>query len=221
MVGLVGGVASGKSTVAGLLRGLGAEVIDADRLAHDALEDPEVRRRVVEAFGGGILGENGRIDRKRLAEAAFRSAEELRRLEGLVHPWVLSRMERTLDGWARRGPPPAMAVLDVVLLLESGADRLCDSILYVRAPRRARAARACRDRAWDRGEVARRERFQRPLTAKATVADEVIENDGSLGETERQVRAVFRRLLRAYRGGPARKRAVRRPPSRGRARPRP
>ncbi len=186
-----------------MFRKLGAEVIDADRLGHEALDDRNVRRRVVEAFGEGVLGRDGRIDRKLLGPFAFRSGRELRRLESIVHPWVLERVGRKLDRLARRPRPPRLVVLDVVLLLESGADGLCDRILYIKAPRRARTERAVRDRAWDRGEVARRERYQRSLATKLRAADGEIDNDGALGETFRQVQATFQNLVRVSRRGPA------------------
>lgn len=216
MVGLVGGVASGKSTVAGMLRELGAEVIDADRLAHEALDDPSVRRRVVEAFGEGVLGRGARkagrrVDRRCLGGFAFRSRREIARLESIVHPWVLGRIERRLGRLARRHDPPSLVLLDVVLLLESGADRLCDRIVFVKAPRRAREARAVRERAWGEGEVARRERFQRSLAAKLRRADEVIDNDGPLDATRSRVREVFQRLARASRRGVPRRPALRAP----------
>lgn len=184
-----------------MFRELGAEVLDADRLGHEALDDAEIRRRVVKAFGQGVVGRDGRIDRKLLGTRVFRSNRQLKRLEAIVHPWVLDRIGKTLDHWRERPRPPRLVVLDIVLLLESGADALCDRILYIRAPRRARAERAVRDRAWDAGELARRERYQRSLVAKRRVSDEVIDNDGSLGETRRQVRAIFRSLVRASRRG--------------------
>ncbi len=188
-----------------MFKELGAEVIDADRLGHEALDDPKVRRRVVGAFGEGVLGRDGRIDRKLLGAFAFRTDKELGRLEGIVHPWVLDRVRGTLDRLGRRTTPPRLVILDVVLLLESGADGLCDRILYIKAPRRARAERAVRDRAWDPGEVARRERFQRSLASKLRAADEVIDNDGPLGDTCRQVRAIFQRLVRTSRRGRSRR----------------
>ncbi len=188
-----------------MFRKLGAEVIDADRLGHQALDDPEVRRGVVKAFGEGVLGRGGNVDRKLLGAFAFRSDKELDRLEAIVHPWILGRMRGALDRLAKRPSPPRLVILDVVLLLESGADGLCDRILYIKAPRRARAERAVRDRAWEPGEVARRERYQRSLAAKLRAADEVIDNDGPLGDTCDQVRAVFQRLVRTSRRGGSRR----------------
>jgi dephospho-CoA kinase len=188
VLGLAGGVGSGKSTVASMFRRWGAEVVDADALGHRVLDLPPVRSRLVRIWGAGIL-ERGRVDRAALARLAFRSRREVARLNRAVHPAILREIRR---GIARaRGP----VVLDAALLYEAGADSLCDRVAFVSAPRRERARRT-RERGWSPGELARRERFQRPVAYKRKKADYVLDNSGSRSRTESQARRIWEDLLR-------------------------
>ena len=168
VVGLVGRMASGKSTVAEMFAALGASVIDADAIAHEVLDEPEVRRAVAARFGPGVLAADGRIDRPALARAVFGDGVEpgaLADLEALVHPGVRTRMEAALDAHRRAEKAaggPRVVVLDVPLLVQAGWAGACDRIVVVEcdeAVRRARLAargidsvqQAARDRAWSRG----------------------------------------------------------------------
>lgn len=183
VVGLAGGVGSGKSTVAALFRNWGARVLDADAIGHRVIERPDVRARLVRAWGPGIL-RGKRVDRARLARAAFRSRASARRLNRLVHPPILREIRRRIArcrGWV---------VLDAALLYEAGADRLCDRVVFVDAPVDVRRRRAAA-RGMPPEEAARRERFQRPLSYKKRRADNVIDNAGSKSRTERQAREIY------------------------------
>ena len=168
VVGLVGRMASGKSTVAGMFAALGAHVIDADAIAHEVLDAPEVRRAVAARFGPGVLATDGRIDRPALARAVFGDGVEPRTLadlEALVHPGVRARMEAALDAHRRAEAAAGVRrviVLDVPLLVQAGWADACDRIVVVdcdEAVRRTRleargldpAQQAARDRAWSRG----------------------------------------------------------------------
>ena len=189
MLGLAGGVGSGKSQVAELLRSRGATVVDADALGHRAIDEPEVRRRLVRAWGPIILKGN-RIDRGSLAKVAFGSRASVRRLNGIVHPAILRHMRRRLA--LRRG----WVVLDAALLYEVGADRLCDRVIFVDAPRWLRERRI-RGRGWARGELKRRERFQWTVAYKKKKADYVLVNTGTLSDTERRLDKILHDLRRS------------------------
>ncbi len=190
VVGLAGGVASGKSTVAAFFRNRGARVIDADAIGHRVIDRPGLRARLVRAWGAGIL-RGARVDRGRLARAAFRSRADALRLNRLVHPAILREIRRRIArsrGWV---------VLDAPLLFEAGADRLCDRVVFVDAPRRLRHARAeSGGRRMRPGEAARRERFQRSAAYKRRRADYVIDNTGPKSRTREQAVRMSEDFLR-------------------------
>jgi len=163
-------------------------VIDADRIGHRVIQSPRVKSRLVRAWGKGILRGPG-VDRERLALAAFRSRAGARRLNRLVHPEILREIRRRIArsrGWV---------VLDAALLYESGANRLCDRVVFVDAPRSLRRRRAGR-RGLDPGEAARRERFQWPVAYKLRQADYVIDNAGPKSRTRTQARKICEDFLR-------------------------
>jgi dephospho-CoA kinase len=190
VVGLAGGVGSGKSTVAGFFRNWGARVVEADRIGHRVLDRPSIRAALGRAWGADILRE-GRVDRGALARRVFRTRRSVERLNRLVHPAILQVIRRQIrrsTGWV---------VLDAALLFEAGADRLCDRVVFVRAPRAVRIRRT-RARGWGAGELARRERFQKAPAYKEKKADYVIDNAGSKSRTKAQARRIrdeLRRLL--------------------------
>ncbi len=189
VIGLTGGICSGKSTVAAELAELGCAVIDADAVGHELLEDPEVRDELVRRLGEGILSAEGRPDRERIARIVFDSPEALARLNAVMHPRMRDRMARRIDQLRRAGGCPAV-VLDAALLLETDWHELCDTIVFVDAPPAQRLQRA-KARGWDADELQRRENSQKPLDTKATSADHVIDNSSSLSYLREQVCSVF------------------------------
>lgn len=182
MIGLLGGIASGKSRVAALLAEAGAVVLDADVEARAALAEPDVVAQLRERHGDAILGVDGAIDRARLARATFGHPEHLAHLEQLLHPRVRERLERRLDDELARRAAPAI-VLDVPLLLETApfAQR-CDLLLFIESPAPERRRRTVARRGWDEDELARRERHQLAPEEKRRRADVVLRNDGTEGE---------------------------------------
>jgi len=182
VVGLAGGVGSGKSTVAAIFIKQGARGIDADALGHRVLDLPAVRAGLVRDWGDEIL-RDGRVDRAALARLAFRSRKSVARLNRRVHLEILREIRRRIArtrGWV---------VLDAALLYETGADALCDKVVYVSAPRALRARRV-RSRGWSPGELKRRERFQLPVLYKKKKADYVIDNAGPTSRTVDQIRTI-------------------------------
>lgn len=189
VVGLAGGVGSGKSTVAGIFIKEGARGIDADALGHRVLDFPRMRAALARDWGTDIL-RKGRVDRAALARLAFRSRKDVARLNRRVHPAILREIRRRIArarGWV---------VLDAALLFETGADALCDKIVFVSAPRALRERRT-RARGWGPGELARRERFQIPVSYKKKKADYVIDNTGPTSRTEVQTRKICDELRRS------------------------
>jgi dephospho-CoA kinase len=193
-VGLTGGIGCGKSTVSGMLRTLGALVIDADELAHDALlPGGAAYRDVVSAFGSGILRPDGGIDRAALGEIVFGDGQMRRLLESIVHPAVFGLEQRMLDRF-RQERPDSVVVFDAALLIESGAYARMDRVVVVwcspETQSRRLAAKGLEPKA-----AAQRRAAQMPVEEKLTYADHVIDNDGPIEETRRQVEGLFRELL--------------------------
>lgn len=196
VLGVLGGIACGKSRVAAGLAGPGGLVVSADALAHEALASPEVRAAVAQDFGPGVLGADGAVDRAALARVVFADGAARRRLEGWIHPWVRARIWAALEGARREGRP--RVVLDVPLLLEHDAEHglagACDHLVFVEVPAAARDRRAVLTRGWEPGEVARREAAQLPLSEKRRRADVVVRNDGTLEDLDAAIAAALAEL---------------------------
>lgn len=197
IIGLTGNIATGKSEVLRILRDLGAYVVDADQRVHRLLRrGTRVYRQVVEAFGADILDEAQEIDRRRLGARVFADPEALARLERIVHPAVITDVERALHRVARRGKH-RVAVVEAIKLLESGlADDLCDEVWVVHADPEQQVARLVATRGMTEEEARQRLAAQPPQEAKEVRADWVVDNSGPLEATRRQVEAAWARVLR-------------------------
>ena len=192
VIGLLGGVGAGKSLVAAQFAEFGCKVVDADRIGHELLSEPAVRRALRRRFGGAIFDSRGRVNRRRLADAVFDRRDQLRALERIVHPTLWSRVRQALAA-ARRTRRPAV-ILDAALILEKGLDKLCDVMLYIQVPAKVRRVRAMQARGWSPSEVSRREAFQVSLKTKRNRADYVIDNSTSPEHTLAQVRTILSRV---------------------------
>ena len=193
VVGLTGGIGTGKSTVAVLLRERGATVIDADE-ATRAVQAPgsEGLRRLVEEFGSGILTAGGELDRARLADIAFRDADARGRLNGIVHPLVREWMADRQRQAAERGDP--VVVLDIPLLFESRGAAALQTVVLVYAPEEVAIARLVEQRGMSEEQARARIAAQMPIEEKRRLATHVIENTGSLAELKARVDAVWREI---------------------------
>jgi dephospho-CoA kinase len=187
-IGILGGVASGKSLVARQLAQLGAGLLDADRAAHEVLQTSSVEEAARRRWGSEVFGPHGRIERERLAEIVFadspHAAEERKYLEQLTHPEIGKRLGLQAAQMAAESSPAA--VLDAPLLLEAGWDTTCDVLLFVDTPRRLRLARAI-ERGWSEEDFAAREGVQQSLESKRERADATVDNSGSADATRAQV----------------------------------
>ena len=191
-IGLVGGVASGKSAVAAALARRGAVVFDADKIGHLVLDEPDVRGELVARWGEKILGEDGKVSRPAVAAQVFgetdESAEKLAFLEQTLHPRIRQRIETEI----RHFPDPAIpaVVIDAPLLIESAWNDVCEVIAFVDAPREQRLERA-QSRGWSPEEFTRRELAQMPIEQKRRWASHVVANSGTLEELEAEVQKFW------------------------------
>lgn len=192
VVGILGGVASGKSTVARLLGELGAKVIDADRLAMQVLERPAGVEAVRGAFGEAVFAGDGTIDRAALARIVFADADKLAALTRIVHPPVVEEV-RSLLG---KMDSSEIAVLDVPLLIESPFVEDCDLVVFVETALPIRERRARQSRGWSSAEIPRREGHQAPLEEKKRRAHLTVRNDGSLEDARRQVTGIWNEIVK-------------------------
>jgi dephospho-CoA kinase len=192
IIGILGGVASGKSAVADMFESLGAYHLDADRAGHEVLADPAVQAVLQQRWGQRVIDAHGHTNRSEIAKRVFAEgeagAEELRFLEATTHPRIAERLATELATAAENGY--RAAVLDAPVMLKAGWDRLCTHLVFVDVPRAERERRA-RTRGWTDAEFTAREAAQLPLEQKRRRAETIIDNSGSLEETFEQVKAVW------------------------------
>jgi dephospho-CoA kinase len=194
VAGLTGGIATGKSTVAALFQQAGARLIDADRIARDAVRrGTPAYAEILVHFGAGILLAGGEIDRKRLAAIIFSSPAQQRVLEGIVHPRVREEISRQLDR-IRQEQPAATVILDVPLLFESGMNCGLEEVIVVYAPEAVQVRRLMARDGLTEAEARMRIRAQMPIAEKKARATRVIDNSGDLEYTRAQAQEVYRQL---------------------------
>ncbi len=195
IIGLTGGIASGKSAVAAELAALGAVVLDADRRAHEVIDSPTVQQALVDRWGEGILKASGKVDRGAVAERVFsddqKSRAELRFLEETLHPRIREQFQAKLAELAAGGT--VVAVIDAPLLLEAGWEKLCNRLVFVDSPRADRLERS-KLRNWTEAEFAKREALQMPISEKRERSTYVLANSGDLASLRDQVQAFWASL---------------------------
>ena len=191
MIGLTGGMASGKSTAAERLRELGAFVADADIISREVIDEPEVLERIREAFGPVVFNEDGTVCRRELAARAFDTPEGARTLNAIMHPAVANKLARTARAAESTGQYP-LVFTDAALLIESGFSELCDGVWLITADRETRLKRIMERDGLTEDEAADRIARQMPDEEKRAYATTVIENDGSLAELVEKVDKAFR-----------------------------
>ncbi len=193
-VGLTGGIGSGKSTVCGMFRGLGASIIDADVLAREVLEPGRPAYfETIHIFGKRVAGSDGRIDRKALADIVFRDPAKRKLLEGIVHPRVFEE-EARLAAATEAADPAAVVFFDAALLIETGAHSRMDRVVLVWCRPETQLDRLVKKCGLSSEDALLRINAQMPLDEKKRYATHIIDNDGSVEETERQVRKLYGEL---------------------------
>jgi dephospho-CoA kinase len=195
LIGLTGGIGSGKSTVAAMLADRGAVVIDADRVAHEVYEPgTEGHQALVERFGAGIVGDEGHIDRKRLASLVFGDREALENLNAIIHPLVRKEIARRLLEISKEDPY-AVVVVEAALMTETGWTGGAGTLWTVVADPEVVMRRLVSLRGMDPEEVRARLKVQAGNEERRRIASRVIENDGSLEDLEAEVDVAWREHL--------------------------
>jgi dephospho-CoA kinase len=194
LVGLTGGVATGKTTVAKIFRRCGATVIDADVLARQVVEpNKPAWRQIVETFGRGVLNRDRTINRHVLGAIVFRDRARLKQLERIIHPRVAAQQDRLTRSAARKDPH-AVVIYDVPLLFEVGIDKRVDASIVVTADRATQITRLKKRNGLSRAEAIRRIKSQIPLTVKCRRADYVLDGTTRRSELRLTVHNLYRKL---------------------------
>ncbi len=198
IIGLIGGVASGKSFVGSLLEAEGALRIDADRLGHEVLQTAEVRKQLTDQWGQSLLYESGEIDRAKLAKLVFGESSEVvarrRQLESIVHPRIRALAQARIAAARSLPEPPLAIVIDAPLLLEAGWEKMCDLILFIETPLEERLSRAA-SRGWTAEQFHQREASQMPLDEKRKHATHIIDN-GQRTHVELPIKHLWQQIVR-------------------------
>jgi len=188
IVGLTGGFGTGKSTVAGMLRSFGAKVIDADRISHGLIKPRgEVYKQIIRLFGKGICGGKGIISRRKLGEIVFKNKSSLAKFNKIMHPAIISLMKLQI-----KKAKEDVVVMDAPLLFESGLEKLTDVVVVVKASLDNQIRRIQKKSALTKADIILRIKSQIPLKEKLCLADFVIDNNGTIENTRKQVVLIRR-----------------------------
>jgi dephospho-CoA kinase len=195
LVGLTGGIATGKSTVSAMFRALGAEIIDADVLAREVVEPGEpAYREVVAEFGPGVVQADGALDRKKLGAIVFADAARRKRLEQITHPAIRTRFMARLADLTARGFA-GIVFFDAPVMIESGNYKNMERLVVVATDDGTQRTRLRERDGIPADEIERKIGSQMPVAEKAKLADYVVENSGDRAATEAQVARVYAALL--------------------------
>jgi dephospho-CoA kinase len=190
IIGILGGIGCGKSTVAACFAELGCVVIDADLIAHQVLDRPDIVERLTDRWGPGVLDSGGTVSRSEVAERVFGSRDELDFLNALIHPRVLERAEAMID--ARQGDSDSCGiVLDMPLLMEVGCEKKCDFLIFVDCSELKRRERIAKNAKIDIEQLKKRENFQISLDKKKEKAHYVVSNNSDKSDMAEQIAQIF------------------------------
>lgn len=190
VIGLAGGIASGKSLVADCFMHFGAALIDADRIGHDILKDASIKNSIRLEFGNSVLNKQDEINRNQLAKIVFNpdQPDALKILEQITHPLISEHIHAALE---HHRPTAPAVLLDAPVMFKAGWDQMCDKVVFVDASLTTRKSRA-ELRGWNSDELAKRESFQTPIEEKRARSTDVIDNDGAKHLTYLQARDLWR-----------------------------
>lgn len=197
LVGLTGTIGSGKTTVLGLFRQLGARVTSADEIVKRLLGENEIKHQIAQALGGGVFCEDGSLDKQKTAAAVFGSPELRKRLEGIVHPAVMSEIKEFARHYDLCGE---ITIAEIPLLFEGGFEAEVDVIITVTAPKRLVLERLSQKGVFSQEDITQRLACQIPDAQKTARSDFVIINDGNIASTRRQTAEIYRLLELRHRG---------------------
>ena len=199
IIGLTGGIGTGKSTASRLLSNLGAVVLDADSLGHDTYKKgTELFRALVKTFGQEIVGKKGEIDRTKLADIVFANQNLLTRLNLMVHPQIKTHIEKAISRLDRK--KTSMVVIDAAILVEAGWTDLVDEVWVLTAERKTIIERLSNKFKNNMAGALKRMEFQMPQSELVSKADVVIDNDGSCGVLKERVSLLFKDRIHLSQG---------------------
>ena len=191
ILGIIGGIGSGKTTVSECFQQHGVPAITADAIGHQVLLLPEIKQAVRTRWGEAIFDDLGEIDRRKMAAVVFANSEaaktDLAYLKSLTHPRIAEEVHRQKEQYRQAGV--SLCIFDAPLLLESGWEHLVDMVLFVDAPSEVRWIRV-RDRGWERAEWERREAAQLSLAEKSRRSDVILDNSGNVEHLQKQIAAL-------------------------------
>ena len=194
VIGITGGIGSGKSTVAQMFGDLHCLVISSDEQVNQAYRDPAIIQQLCSWWGDAIVRPDGQVDRIRIADIIFSDPSQRLKLEGLLHPKVEQLRQGLMLGAADDPQVPAI-VWDTPLLFETGLYRQCDAIVFVEAPLPQRLRRVQQTRGWTQQELTRRENSQWPLDKKREISDYIVDNTADAEFVRSQLRDVLFRII--------------------------
>ena len=194
VIGILGGVGAGKSTVAAELAAMGCALVDGDAIGHELLAEAAIREQLRQRWGDGIFTAAGEVDRKALGKIVFDDRGELAALNSIMHPLIGRRIEQQIAR-AQADESVAAVVMDAAVMLEAGWNDLCTHLIYVDAPQSERLSRKQAARGLEKTCWKQREEFQIPLDKKAGTCDYIIDNSSSVSCLRDQVRELFRKIV--------------------------
>ncbi len=194
VIGITGGIASGKSTVAEMLRSLGAVVIDADKICHQLIDTEEIKEKTIKRWGNHIQNKKGKIDRDILGKIVFSDKRELLALNKIIHPKTLKQIRSQISKLKHQATTKAI-VLDAALLVESKLTDICDTTLFVDTKKYICNKRVQKRPRWSLREITKREKFQSSLREKRKIAGIVINNNLSKTKTFNQVKGFWNQFV--------------------------
>ncbi len=194
VIGITGGIASGKSTIAKMLESLGASVINADEICHRLINTKSISQKIINRWGDQIQDKYGRIERQKLGEIVFADKKEISTLNKMIHPEAIKRIKSRITKLRNQSTTVAI-VLDAALLVESNLIDICDITLFVDTRKNTCKARVKNSRKWPSGEITKREKFQDSLRGKREIADIVICNNLYQTDTLKQVKDFWHQFI--------------------------
>ncbi|OHB49867.1 MAG: dephospho-CoA kinase [Planctomycetes bacterium GWF2_41_51] len=194
VIGLLGGIASGKSTVAAQFEAMGAAVIDADRIAKELLHNPQVKQQIRNTFGGSVFDSAGDIDKQKLSAAVFDNPSSVKAINSIIHPRVMEKTELLIEQYQADAGIIAV-VLDIPLLMEVGWEKRCDKLVFVDCDENIRLKRASKRQFFNENLLKKREKFQISLDNKKKISHYIINNNDDLSELTKQISEIFPALI--------------------------
>lgn len=194
VAGLVGGIGSGKSLAAEEFAALGCAVISGDRVGHAVLQQPDIRAQIRQRWGDAVFDADGMVNRKALGGIVFQDGQAMDDLEAMLHPRIGAEITRRIRDLKEQADVKAI-ILDAAVMFEAGWDHICDTVVFVDAPRSIRLCRVQEKRGWTEKDLALRESRQFPLDKKRNRCSYTLYNDSGVPHLRKQIRRIFPLIL--------------------------